>query len=80
MAHRSFRDERGREWQVWDVRPTADIVIRPELRGGWLAFESGDEKRRLAPVPDGWETASDAELLALLARATRRGKPRRLIE
>jgi hypothetical protein len=80
LAHRAFRDERGQEWQVWDVYPTSDAAVKPELRGGWLAFESHDEKRRLAPIPPGWETASEAELLALLARATLRDKPRRLIE
>jgi len=34
---------------------------------GWLTFESSDEKRRLAPVPAGWESYS-SERLELLSR------------
>jgi hypothetical protein len=33
---------------------------------GWLAFESNDEKRRLAPIPSGWDRLSDRELQNLL--------------
>ena len=34
-------------------------VVSPGFENGWLCFESAaGEKRRLAPVPDGWETAS----------------------
>ena len=29
---------------------------------GWLVFERGDERRRLSPIPDGWEKCSDLEL------------------
>ena len=32
------------------------------LKEGWLAFESGEDRRRLSPIPEGWETATDAEL------------------
>lgn len=41
------------------------------LAEGWLCFESGTEKRRLAPIPHGWDTLPDAELEGLLARAQR---------
>jgi len=34
---------------------------------GWLTFESPTEKRRLAPVPSGWESFS-SERLELLCR------------
>lgn len=34
---------------------------------GWLTFESPNEKRRLAPVPSGWESFS-SERLELLCR------------
>jgi hypothetical protein len=70
MAHRAFQDERGRQWQVWDVHPSSGIAVKPELQAGWLAFETNDEKRRLTPIPDGWEEASEPALQALLARAT----------
>lgn len=36
---------------------------------GWLCFESDGEKRRLAPVPDGWEAADDDSLVESLGRA-----------
>ena len=50
------------------------------LRKGWLAFESRAERRRLAPIPNGWEEMPDARLEELLERATSRGRARRLIE
>ena len=37
----------------------------------WLAFESGDEKRRLSPIPAGWQDKSDAELEELVRAAER---------
>ena len=77
MAHRSFRDEGGREWDVWEVVPTAverrvaaavtrpapverrkvketRVVVPDRLQKGWLAFQSGRERRRLAPIPSDW--------------------------
>lgn len=59
------------------MSPGAEAYAGPDRRGegsrtlkeGWLAFESGGEKRRLAPVPAGWEACPDEELRALLARA-----------
>ena len=36
---------------------------------GWLAFDSGMETRRVAPIPDDWETASDEALIELCERA-----------
>lgn len=48
--------------------------------GGWLAFETRGEKRRLAPFPADWAEKSDAELEALCARAVSVAPSRRLIE
>jgi len=50
------------------------------LQGGWLVFQSAREKRRLVPIPPGWASMSDAQLLELLGRSTYAGPPRRLIE
>jgi hypothetical protein len=36
---------------------------------GWLTFMDGEDKRRLSPIPDGWEGWSDAQLAALLVAA-----------
>ncbi len=41
---------------------------------GWLTFESLDEKRRLIPIPPGWENLSQAELRVLCERARRVAK------
>jgi hypothetical protein len=41
--------------------------------GGWLAFESPTERRRLAPIPTDWETASEAELAAMCDTASGQG-------
>lgn len=44
-------------------------VVSPGYENGWLCFESkSGEKRRLVPVPDGWETAP-AEKLWMWCRA-----------
>ena len=104
MAHRTFTDAEGREWEVWEVRPGLALIpggvdrrlqrteppeavgeseaavvrianerrrrdrrlaVSPQLRGGWLAFRrGGEERRRLAPVPAGWERESDVQLAA----------------
>jgi hypothetical protein len=45
------------------------VAVEPEYRDGWLAFQSGDEWRRLAPIPPGWDALSDAELRVLLRQA-----------
>jgi len=48
---------------------------------GWLVFETADEKRRLAPVPKSWATATQDELERLCEIAEpAKVRPRRLIE
>lgn len=81
MTHRFFRDPSGAEWQVWDACASSDVrgPVAPELAAGWLCFErvlapgapidTPMERRRLAPIPPGWDALSDAELRVLLARA-----------
>ena len=78
MAVREFRDEQGRLWQAWDIRPEA---IHPPTRAedwladcyitGWIVFETllGDEKRRLCPWPMNWAEADETRLRQLLAAA-----------
>jgi hypothetical protein len=58
MAYVEFTDRTGRLWRVWHTRPRhseARSALPEDWRDGWLTFESGAEKRRLAPVPAGWE-------------------------
>ncbi|HEX8394817.1 MAG TPA: hypothetical protein VF665_20900 [Longimicrobium sp.] len=79
MGLRTFRDARNREWRVWDVQPdnTQDQRIRSlghlpvDMAGGWLCFETEGEKRRLSPVPDGWDV-DDVEALSRLCRLASR--------
>jgi len=57
---RQFRDETGVDWKVSLTPRGSDAVSRenylPEAyRGGWLVFESAQEKRRFALVPPDWE-------------------------
>lgn len=56
------------------------MEVRPEFANGWLAFQCRGERRRLAPMPEGWDQLDDAELARLCERAKRIGMPRRLIE
>jgi hypothetical protein len=46
-------------------------MIPNELRDGWLAFQGLTSKVRLAPIPDGWMSLSDEQLIRLVARSTR---------
>lgn len=65
-----------REWTVWDVFPTFDARVRMSgeaadlLVQGWLVFECDLEKRRLGPIPDGWDELPDEDLARLLESAT----------
>lgn len=43
--------------------------VREGFEQGWLVFDNGDEKRRLAPVPEGWERMSAQDLESLRSRA-----------
>jgi hypothetical protein len=71
---REFTDYSGGTWRVWDVTPQSRQ--KSEKRGlritpvdGWLVFESDTERRRLGPIPEGWESGDDAALSYLCARA-----------
>ena len=44
--------------------------VYPELREGWLCFQSATEKRRFAPIPTEWYDLPDAVLRVMLEVAT----------
>jgi len=44
--------------------------LSPHLACGWLAFECPTEKRRLAPIPQHWESLPDTELERLCHAAS----------
>lgn len=82
-AHRDFIDSQGVHWAVWSVHPAQRETRRSQLRGsysnGWLAFESIQEKRRLSPIPEGWEQLEAPELegLCRIAEPARHQRARR---
>lgn len=56
-------------------------TLGPLLADGWLCFQCKTEKRRLAPIPDGWDLLLDDDLEALCKVAVRSDIPvRRLVE
>jgi len=77
MAHREFEDSAGVAWTVWETYPSRPEVMDPVWRGGWLTFQNGIVRRRLAPIPKGWTDASSSrlELMCKSAELTRRDTP-----
>lgn len=48
------------------------------MDAGWLCFESQDQKRRLAPIPDDWMRCAERQLAAYCEQAAPvRERPRR---
>lgn len=80
ITHRVFDDIRGKRWHTFAVHGSEATVERAALpeafRHGWLVFESIDEVRRVAPIPDKWEELSTDELRQLCYSAA--GAPRRI--
>ena len=56
------------------------LVVPERLQGGWLAFQSSQERRRLVPATAGWSAMTDEELRQLLRQTSAVGKARRLVE
>lgn len=50
------------------------ITLSAGYGRGWLTFESLVEKRRLVPIPSGWEEASNTALRTLCDQAKRIAK------
>jgi hypothetical protein len=50
------------------------INLSEGYSSGWLTFESLYEKRRLLPIPPGWEDATQAELRIFCEKAKRIAK------
>jgi hypothetical protein len=82
MRLRHFTDRDGLAWRAWEIRlerppaqprTAAGRVTSPYLEG-WLLFEtlSGDRRRSLSPIPEGWETLPGLEFSELLQQATPR--------
>ena len=69
MPIREFTDSAGTHWRVWPTLPGQRGAHPEALRGGWLTFECEACKKRIVPIPDGWESCSDPQLEKLCAAA-----------
>ena len=77
---RGFTDSTGVEWRVWEVFPTREgrsfvetsstSLKETPFANGWICFESPVEKRRLAPIPVGWEFNEISSLEDLCRQAS----------
>jgi hypothetical protein len=72
VERRVNRDRRSSAREI-DRRGSAEVrlVIPRELRGGWLALQSGDRRLRISPIPDGWMHLDDDALRRLVERTAR---------
>ncbi|HEY2377336.1 MAG TPA: hypothetical protein VGH98_15270 [Gemmatimonadaceae bacterium] len=66
-----FTDSAGVRWKAYRVEPqrVSEALERlrsslssdlSERRQAWLLFESPNDRRRLSPVPDGWDENASA--------------------
>ena len=62
---REFAERRALD----DRRARLRMNLSPSLEGGWLVFEADTEKRRITPIPAGWDSLPDEELDRLRLRA-----------
>ena len=75
MDHsRLLVDSAGVEWEVydetqWSIAWALDWEYPPQRDNPGLLFDSTLGKRRIFPCPANWQSLSDADLIALLARA-----------
>ena len=74
MSIRILMDQGGMQWQVFEVFPDSARASRGQVpssfRDGWLCFQSPYERRRLAPIPLGWQMWDDRALLLSLRQCT----------
>jgi hypothetical protein len=64
MTHRAILVD-GQVWTVREVSLTpaaAELSARRGHPGSWLSLTSYVEKRRIAPIPPGWDAWSEEEL------------------
>ncbi len=69
MPFRDFVDDDGRRWRAWGAYPSSHQLGRDTLLGGWLCFESGGERRHVAPLPVNWQLMSDEAMRVALNSA-----------
>jgi hypothetical protein len=68
MSSRQFTDSQGVSWRVWSTIPSPASLLSADYARGWLTFDAADRRKRLAPIPKGWESATP-ERMELMCRA-----------
>lgn len=68
MPYREIVDDDG-VWIVFSTQPRSGANVRSRYADGWLSFHRGSERRRLAPIPDGWDHAADDQMRTWLRGA-----------
>jgi hypothetical protein len=76
MPIREFIDPSGKRWTVWATIPGQLGGVPKELQWGWLTFQSGAVRRRMAPIPRGWEEATAERLQLYCSSAQAIGESR----
>ena len=71
----AFTDAEQRGWEVRAIRDPLlperrARLLNPAYAQGWLLFTCGEERRRYAPLPPEWSSASEAQLREWCAGAT----------
>jgi hypothetical protein len=71
----AFTDGEERRWEVRAIRDPLlperrARYLDPAFANGWLLFTSGDERRRYAPLPPDWTSATVTQLRAWCVGAT----------
>jgi hypothetical protein len=71
----AFTDAEDRSWEVRAIRDPLlperrARFLNPAYSDGWLLFTSGTERRRYAPLPADWSTASETQLRQWCSGAT----------
>lgn len=63
-------------WLAWSTFPGSGANVRAVYADGWLSFQvgGGEERRRLFPVSQGWDAASEDELRTSLRRVRPPGR------
>lgn len=71
----AFTDAEDRSWEVRAIRDPLlperrARFLNPAYSAGWLLFTCGTERRRYAPLPADWSTASETQLRQWCTGAT----------
>ena len=81
-ALREVVDALGKMWSVFEVHPSGEGVASTQgadaRAQGWLCLRTDVERRRILPIPSGWNTLNDAALLRLIDEAGPTGRRKRM--